>query len=193
MKEKLIEHEEELWEAAFYGPKIDFKVKDVIGRYRQLSTVQFDFNLPERFDMTFTNPQWEQERPFMIHRALLGSLERFMGVLIENYAGAFPMWLAPEQIRIIAVADKFENYAQKVKEELVSKWYRVTVDYSSDSFSKKIRNGEIEKIPYLFIVWEKEESENTISWRSYKTKEQGTCTLEEFVQLQACLPAKVGL
>ncbi|HRU50140.1 MAG TPA: threonine--tRNA ligase [Candidatus Absconditabacterales bacterium] len=193
LKEKQIEHEEELGEAAFYGPKIDFKVKDVIGRYRQLSTVQFDFNLPERFDMTFTNPQGEQERPFMIHRALLGSLERFMGVLIENYAGAFPMWLAPEQIRIIAVADKFENYAQKVKEELVSKGYRVTVDYSSDSFSKKIRNGEIEKIPYLFIVGEKEESENTISWRSYKTKEQGTCTLEEFVQLQACLPAKAGL
>lgn len=183
LKEKNIEHEEEIWEAAFYGPKIDFKVKDVIWRYRQLSTVQFDFNLPERFDMTFTNSKWEQERPFMIHRALLGSLERFMWVLIENYAGAFPMWLAPEQIRIIAVADKFETYAQKLKEELVSKWYRATVDYSSDSFSKKIRNGEMEKIPYLFIVWEKEESDNTISRRSYKTKEQGTCTLEEFMRL----------
>ncbi len=180
-------------EAAFYGPKLDFKVKDCLGREWQCSTLQFDFNLPERFDMIYINNKWEEERPYMLHIALFGSFERFIGVLIEHYAGAFPFWLAPEQIRIIPVADKFENYAQKVKEELVSKWYRVTVDYSSDSFSKKIRNGEIEKIPYLFIVWEKEESENTISWRSYKTKEQGTCTLEEFVQLQACLPAKAGL
>jgi threonyl-tRNA synthetase len=182
LKEKKIDYQEELGEAAFYWPKIDFKVKDVIGRERQLSTVQFDFNLPERFDMTFTNIKWEQERPFMIHRALLGSLERFMGVLIENYAGAFPMRLAPEQIRIIAVADKFEDYAQKLKDELVSKWYRATVDYSNDSFSKKIRNWEIEKIPHLFIVWEKEETDNTISRRSYKTKEQGTSKLEEFIK-----------
>ncbi|HKL43675.1 MAG TPA: threonine--tRNA ligase [Candidatus Absconditabacterales bacterium] len=182
LKDKNIEHEEELGEAAFYGPKIDFKVKDVIGRERQLSTVQFDFNLPERFDMTFTNDKGEQERPFMIHRALLGSLERFMGVLIENYAGAFPMRLAPEQIKIIAVADKFNDYAQKVKEELVAKGYRVNIDYSADSFSKKIRNGEINKIPYLFIVGEKEETDNTISRRSYKTKEQGTCSIEEFIK-----------
>jgi len=182
LKEKKIDYQEELGEAAFYWPKIDFKVKDVIWRERQLSTVQFDFNLPERFDMTFTNIKWEQERPFMIHRALLGSLERFMWVLIENYAGAFPMRLAPEQIKIIAVADKFNDYAQKVKDELVSKWYRVNIDYSADSFSKKIRNWEINKIPYLFIVWEKEETDNTISRRSYKTKEQGTCSLEDFIK-----------
>ncbi|HOQ78743.1 MAG TPA: threonine--tRNA ligase [Candidatus Absconditabacterales bacterium] len=169
-------------EAAFYGPKLDFKVKDCLGREWQCSTLQFDFNLPERFDMTYINNKGEEERPYMLHNALFGSFERFIGVLIEHYAGAFPFWLAPEQIRIIPVADKFENYAQKVKEELVSKGYRVTVDYSSDSFSKKIRNGEIEKIPYLFIVGEKEESKNTISRRSYKTKEQGTCTLEEFIK-----------
>ncbi len=182
LKDKNIEHEEEIWEAAFYGPKIDFKVKDVIGRERQLSTVQFDFNLPERFDMTFTNDKWEQERPFMIHRALLGSLERFMWVLIENYAGAFPMRLAPEQIKIIAVADKFNDYAEKVKADLVSKWYRANIDYTNDSFSKKIRNWEINKIPYLFIVWEKEETDNTVSRRSYKTKEQWTCNIEEFIK-----------
>jgi len=182
LKEKKIDYQEELGEAAFYWPKIDFKVKDVIWRERQLSTVQFDFNLPERFDMTFTNDKWEAERPFMIHRALLGSLERFMWVLIENYAGAFPMRLAPEQIRIIAVADKFEDYANKIKDELVAKWYRATVDYANDSFSKKIRNGEIEKIPYLFILWEKEETDSTISRRSYKTKEQGVCTLDEFIK-----------
>ncbi|HRX63944.1 MAG TPA: threonine--tRNA ligase [Candidatus Absconditabacterales bacterium] len=182
LKDKNIEHEEEIGEAAFYGPKIDFKVKDVIGRERQLSTVQFDFNLPERFDMTFTNDKGEQERPFMIHRALLGSLERFMGVLIENYAGAFPMRLAPEQIKIIAVADKFNDYAEKVKADLVSKGYRANIDYTNDSFSKKIRNGEINKIPYLFIVGEKEETDNTVSRRSYKTKEQGTCNIEEFIK-----------
>ncbi len=182
LKDKNIEHEEEMGEAAFYGPKIDFKVKDVIGRERQLSTVQFDFNLPERFDMTFTNEKGEQERPFMIHRALLGSLERFMWVLIENYAGAFPMRLAPEQIRIIAVAEKFEDYANKIKDELLAKWYRAKVDISNDSFSKKIRNWEIEKIPYLFIVWEKEIEEITISRRSYKTKEQGTCSIDEFIK-----------
>lgn len=182
LKEKKIDYQEELWEAAFYGPKIDFKVKDVIWRERQLSTVQFDFNLPERFDMTFTNIKWEQERPFMIHRALLWSLERFMWVLIENYAGAFPMRLAPEQIRIIAVADKFEDYANKIKSELTAKWYRVTVDCSNDSFSKKIRNGEMEKIPHLFIVWEKEETDKNISRRSYKTKEQGISTLAEFIE-----------
>jgi len=180
--DKKIDYEEELWEAAFYGPKIDFKVKDVIGRERQLSTVQFDFNLPERFDMTFTNAKGEQERPFMIHRALLGSLERFMWVLIENYAGAFPMRLAPEQIRVVAVADKFEDYANKIKDELISKWYRAKLDISQDSFSKKIRNGEIEKIPYTFIVWEKEETDKTISRRSYATKEQWTCTVDEFIK-----------
>ena len=182
LKDKDIEYEEELGEAAFYGPKIDFKVKDVIWRERQLSTVQFDFNLPERFDMVFTNDKWEQERPFMIHRALLGSLERFMWVLIENYAGAFPMRLAPEQIRVVAVADKFNDYANKIKDELVAKWYRAKVDISQDSFSKKIRNWELEKIPYTFIVWEKEETDSTISRRSYKTKEQGTCSVDEFLK-----------
>lgn len=182
LADKKIDYEEELWEAAFYGPKIDFKVKDVIGRERQLSTVQFDFNLPERFDMSFTNAKWEQERPFMIHRALLGSLERFMGVLIENYAWAFPMRLAPEQIKIIAVADKFNDYAEKIKAELLEKWYRVSIDYTNDSFSKKIRNGELNKIPYLFILWEKEETDNSISRRSYKTKEQGICNLDQFIK-----------
>jgi len=180
--DKKIDHEEEIGEAAFYGPKIDFKVKDVIWRERQLSTVQFDFNLPERFDMTFTNAKGEQERPFMIHRALLGSLERFMWVLIENYAGAFPMRLAPEQIRVVAVAEKFEKYADKIKNELVSKWYRAKVDISQDSFSKKIRNWEIQKIPYMFIVWEKEENNNTVNVRDFASKEQFEVSIDEFLK-----------
>jgi len=168
-------------EAAFYGPKLDFKVKDCLGREWQCSTLQFDFNLPERFDMTYINNKWEEERPYMLHRALFGSFERFIGVLIEHYAGAFPFWLAPEQIRIVPVADKFVNYADNVYNKLKDKWIRVVVDDSADSFSKKIRNAELMKVPYIVIVWEKEESDWTVSIRVYKTKEQLTINVDEFV------------
>ncbi len=181
LEEKNISFEAEEGEAAFYGPKIDFKVKDVIDRERQLSTVQFDFNLPARFDMSFTNEEGEKEQPFMIHRALLGSLERFMGVLIEHYAGAFPMWLAPEQMRIIAVADKFNDYAQTIKSQLLSQGWRATVDLSNDSFGKKIRNGEIEKVPYLLVVGEQEQNNNTVNVRNRDIKEQKEMSLEEFL------------
>lgn len=181
LEEKKIDYIAEEWEAAFYGPKIDIKVKDSIWRSRQLSTVQFDFNLPTRFDMSFVNQQWEKETPFMIHRALLGSLERFMWVLIENYSWAFPMWLAPEQIRIIPVADKFLDYVEEVKTSLQKKWYRITIDNTADSFSKKIRNGEIMKIPYLFIIWEKELNEKTVSIREYSSKKQFVMNLDEFI------------
>jgi len=182
LQEKNINFVAEEGEAAFYGPKIDFKVKDVIGREWQLSTVQFDFNLPGRFDMNFVNEKGEKEQPFMIHRALLGSIERFMGVLIENYAGAFPMRLAPEQMRIIAVADKFLDYAEKCKEKLVEDGFRAKVDLSHDSFSKKIRNGEVEKIPYLLIVGEQEETNGSVNVRGRGEKEQREVGIEEFIQ-----------
>jgi len=181
LDEKNINFASEEWEAAFYGPKIDFKVKDVIGRERQLSTVQFDFNLPGRFDMNFVNEKGEKEQPFMIHRALLGSVERFMGVLIENYAGAFPMRLTSEQMRIIPVADKFLDYAKEVAEKINSKWYRANVDLSHDSFSKKIRNGEIEKVPYLLIVGETEETNWSVNVRNRDNKEQKEVGLDEFL------------
>jgi len=184
LTEKEISFVAEEGEAAFYWPKIDFKIKDVIGRERQLSTVQFDFNLPKRFDMTFVNNQWEKEQPFMIHRALLGSIERFMGVLIENYAGAFPLWLAPEQIRIIPVAEKFTDYWYKIQKQLKAKWMRVKIDNSSDSFSKKIRNWEIQKIPYLFIVGEQEENNKTVNIRNRDDKKQYEISLEEFLTNQ---------
>ncbi|MBU0626913.1 hypothetical protein KKG31_02470 [Patescibacteria group bacterium] len=154
-----LDFKEEKGEAAFYGPKLDFKVKDVIGRERQCSTLQFDFNLPERFHMEYTNEQGVAEQPYMLHRALLGSFERFIGLLIEHYAGAFPLWLAPEQIRIIPVAEKFVKYADKIHETFREKMFRTLVDDSNDSFSKKIRNAEIEKIPYTIIVGEKEEKD----------------------------------
>ena len=171
----------EQWEAAFYGPKLDFKVKDCLGRERQCSTLQFDFNLPERFDMTFVNDKWEKERPYMLHRALLGSFERFIWVLIEHYAWAFPFRLAPKQIMIVPVAEAFTKYADEIYKKFKSEWIRVFVDESDDSFSKKIRNAELMKIPYTIIVGEKEESTNTLSIREYRSKKQYEIWIDEFV------------
>lgn len=177
-----LDYTTEEWEAAFYGPKLDFKVKDCLWRERQCSTLQFDFNLPERFDMTYINDKWEKERPYMLHRALLGSFERFIWVLIEHYAWAFPFRLSPEQIRIVPVAQNFVWYADKVYETLRKNWFRVKVDDSDDSFSKKIRNWELDKIPYLLIVGEKEESTNTLSIREFKSKKQYEIWVDEFLK-----------
>jgi len=170
-------------EAAFYGPKLDFMFKDAIGRPRQLSTIQLDFNLPERFDLSYTNEQWEKERPVVIHRAISGSLERFMGVMIEHFAGAFPLWLAPTQVIIVPVADAFCDYAYSLKKMMTDAWLRISVDDSDDSFAKKIRNSEISKIPYTIIVGEKEMTDQTVSVRVYKTKEQFVKPVSEFCSL----------
>lgn len=168
-------------EAAFYGPKLDFMFKDAIGRQHQLATCQVDFNLPQRFDLSFVNEAGENERPVVIHRAIAGSLERFMGVMIEHFAGAFPLWMAPIQMMIVPVADVFNDYAESCNQELRINNLRAKVDYSSDSFAKKIRNAELLKIPYILIVGEKEVSDNSVSVRVYKTKEQYTMSVEEFV------------
>ncbi|MDR2190170.1 MAG: hypothetical protein LBP53_03080 [Candidatus Peribacteria bacterium] len=143
--------------------------------------MQFDFNLPERFDMTFTNDKGEDERPYMLHRALFGSFERFIGILIEHYAGAFPLWLAPEQVRIIPVADAFLPYAETVLQTLKNQQFRASIDTSTDSFSKKIRNAELWKVPYILIVGEKEEKADSLSVREFKTKEQYEMSVQEFV------------
>jgi threonyl-tRNA synthetase len=166
------------WEAAFYWPKLDFMFKDALGRERQLATIQCDFNLPERFDLTFTNSAGELERPVVIHRAISGSLERFIGIMIEHFAGAFPLWLSPTQVHIIPVAEAFIPYAQHVEQQLQELGLRVKINNSNDSFSKKIRQAEIEKIPYSIIVGEKEATTASVSLRIYKTKEQRTETLE---------------
>ena len=168
-------------EAAFYGPKLDFMFKDAIGRERQLATAQVDFNQPERFDLSFINEQGEKERPVVIHRAIAWSLERFMGVMIEHFAGAFPLWLAPIQMMIVPVADVFNSYAEATSLKLKAWDLRVKVDYSDDSFAKKIRNAELLKIPYILIVGEKEQSDWSVSVRVYKTKEQYTESVEEFM------------
>lgn len=183
--EKKLNFKEEIGEAAFYGPKLDFKIKDVLGREWQCSTLQFDFNLPNRFDMTFVNEKGEDEKPYMLHRALFGSLERFIGLLIEHYAGAFPVWLAPVQVIILPVSDKFDDYASKVSEEFRKAGIRVAIDNSNESLGKKIRNAELKKIPYMAVVGEKESSAGTLSVRDYATKKQEEYKLGEFVKKAA--------
>lgn len=173
-------------EAAFYGPKLDFMFKDAIGRERQLATIQCDFNLPVRFDLSFTNEQGEKERPVVIHRAISGSLERFMGVMIEHFGGAFPLWLAPIQVQIVPVAEKFNDYAFQLKSQLNQLDIRAKVDDGSDSFSKKIRNAELMKIPYTLIVGEKEQNSDSVSVREFRSKAQYEKSVVDFiVQLTA--------
>lgn len=143
-------------EAAFYGPKIDFVAKDAIGREWQLATIQIDFNLPERFELEYTNDKGEKERPAMLHRAILGSVERFTGILIEHYAGALPMWLAPEQVRIVPVSDQFIDFAHELKQKLDEADIRCEVDESDEKVGKKIRNSAMQKVPWTIVVGEQE-------------------------------------
>lgn len=180
-QEKGLNFKEEEGEAAFYGPKLDFKIKDCIGRLWQCSTLQFDFNLPERFDMNFINKEGVNERPYVLHRALFGSFERFIGLLIEHYAGAFPLWITPEQMRILPVSDAFLPYAEKAYARLKSEGFRVTLDDANESLGKKIRSAEQEKVNYALIIGEKEVAGNLVAVRNTRTKEQVTMDLEAFV------------
>ena len=157
---------------AFYGPKIDIKIEDALGREWQLSTIQFDFNLPERFDLTFVDKDGTEKRPYMVHRALLGSIERFFGVLLEYYAGALPLWLSPVQVEIVPVVDKFNKYAQSIEKRLKAKGFRVECDLRDDRMNSKIRDASARKIPYTIIVGEKEAESKTVSVRYFGSKEQ---------------------
>ncbi|MDQ7009712.1 MAG: threonine--tRNA ligase [Candidatus Gracilibacteria bacterium] len=167
-------------EAAFYGPKLDFMFKDAIGREWQLATIQCDFNLPERFDLSFTNENNEQERPVVIHRAISGSLERGMGVLIEHFAGVFPLWLAPRQVIVVPVMPKFDKYAEKVMQDLKDDGIRTKGDFSTDGLNKKIRMAEKMHNNYILVIGEEEENNNSVAVRNYKTKEQSSEKLEDF-------------
>lgn len=169
-------------EAAFYGPKIDVQVWSAIGREFTLATNQVDFAVPARFGLTFTNEHGEKETPLCIHRAPLSTHERFIGFLIEHYAGAFPVWLAPEQVRILPVSDKFLDYSRDVFAELKKIGARVTVDDSSESLGKKIRNAEMMKIPYMLVIGEKEVTDVLVSVRDYATKKQDPYTVKDFVK-----------
>ncbi len=168
-------------EAAFYGPKLDFMFKDAIKRERQLATIQLDFNLPERFDLSFVNEEGEKERPVVIHRAICGSLERCIGVLTEHFMGAFPVWLAPTQVTILTVADAFNDHGAQVQKQLQEAGLRVKLDNSTDSLNKKIRNAEMMKIPYILVIGEKEQTENTVSVREYRSKKQYELPTSELV------------
>jgi len=173
-------HERKEGEAVFYGPKIDIKIKDVLGRYWQCSTIQFDFNLPERFDMTFIGEDGKERRPYMVHRALMGSLERFFGVLVEHYGGAFPVWLSPVQVMIIPIADRHLEYAKKLEAELKAEGLRVQVDARSERMNSKIREAQLQKIPYMLVVGDKEMAENSVSIRLRSGDDLGKKPITEF-------------
>jgi threonyl-tRNA synthetase len=168
------------WEAAFYWPKLDFMFKDAIWREWQLSTIQCDFNLPNRFNLSFKNENWEDERPVVIHRAISWSLERSMWILIEHFGWVFPLRLSPRQVILIPVSSNFDDYAQKIENDLRKSLIRVSADYSTDWLNKKIRNAEKMHINYILVVGEEEVKNWTVSVRNYRTKEQSVEKLEEF-------------
>ena len=173
---------EEEGEAAFYGPKIDFVVKDVLGREWQLGTVQVDFNLPVRFGLSYTGGDGKAHVPVMIHRAPFGSLERFTGVLIEHFAGDFPVWIAPEQARVLPVSEKVADYARSVVAEMTAKGIRATADLSPEKLGAKIRLAQVEKVPYMIVIGPKEEAAGQLSIRSRQRGDEGAIAKDEFIQ-----------
>ena len=172
-------------EAAFYGPKIDIKIEDAIGRIWQLGTIQLDWNLPERFDLEYTGEDNQKHRPIMIHRALFGSIERFFGVLIEHYAGAFPLWLAPVQIVVLPITDRINEYAETIAKELRDAGFRVEANLKSDKIGAKIRDAQLQKIPYMVVLGDKELEEQKIAVRERKKGDIGQMSLEEFKEMIA--------
>jgi threonyl-tRNA synthetase len=170
----------ETGEAAFYGPKLDFMVKDALGRRWQLGTIQVDYNLPERFGLEYTGDDNKKHRPVMIHRAPFGSMERFVAVLIEHTAGKFPLWLAPDQAIVLPISEKFNDYAQKVSDTLNEKGIRTIVDDRNEKIGRKIRDNEIKHIPYMLIVGEKEAAEGKVSVRKQGGEDVGQLAIGEF-------------
>jgi threonyl-tRNA synthetase len=177
-------------EAAFYGPKIDIKVEDAIGREWQLTTVQFDFNLPERFELEYIGIDGQRHRPIMIHRALFGSLERFFGVLIEHYAGAFPFWLAPVQVAVLPVAERLNEYAASIARTLKSSGLRVEVNMRNDKLNAKIRDSELQKIPFMLILGDRELENDNVAVRERKKGNIGTMPISEFMAMSSRLRAE---
>jgi threonyl-tRNA synthetase len=182
VKSRGMNYTAEQGEAAFYGPKIDFVVRDCIGREWQLGTVQLDYNLPKRFELEYIGKDNTPHRPVMIHRAPFGSMERFMGILIEHFAGAFPLWLAPEQVRILPVSERFADYGKKVEAELRTHGFRVSGDYRPEKIGYKIREAQLEKIPYMLVVGDKEQTAGTVAVRDRVDGDLGAMSLAELVQ-----------
>jgi threonyl-tRNA synthetase len=172
----------EIGEAAFYGPKLDFMVKDAIGRKWQLGTIQVDYNLPERFELEYMGSDNQKHRPVMIHRAPFGSMERFVAVLLEHTAGKFPLWLAPEQVVVLPISEKYDEYAKKVLNFLNNYEIRTLLDDRNEKIGKKIRDNELKRIPYLIIVGEKEAEGETVAVRKQGEGDKGTMGLKEFAE-----------
>ena len=171
-------------DGAFYGPKLDFKLKDCMGRIWQCGTIQLDMNLPERFNCSYINANGEKERPVMLHRAILGSFERFIGIIIEHFGGAFPMWIAPVQINVLPVNNKFHlEHAEKIKDELIKAGFRVTLDSSEEKLGYRMRNSILKKTPYTLVIGDKEKEGNLVTYRKYGTEEQITISLDEFIKM----------
>jgi threonyl-tRNA synthetase len=168
-------------EAAFYGPKIDVKLVDAIGRLWQLSTVQFDFTLPRRFGLEYIAEDGRKHQPLMVHRALFGSVERFFGILLEHYAGAFPVWLAPEQAIVLPITDRNVAYARQVRDKLAAAGLRVRLDDRSEKVNLKIREAQLMKIPYMLVVGDREESSGAVAVRNRKHGDQGAQPVDEFI------------
>ena len=181
-KEKGLNTTVEIGEAAFYGPKLDFMVKDAIGRKWQLGTIQVDYNLPERFELEYMGSDNQKHRPVMIHRAPFGSMERFVAVLLEHTAGKFPLWLAPDQVVVLPISEKYDDYAKKVLNFLNNYEIRTLLDDRNEKIGKKIRDNELKRIPYLIIVGEKEAEGETVSVRKQGEGDKGTMTLKEFAE-----------
>ena len=181
MEEMKVDYIEGKGEAAFYGPKIDFMVKDAFGREEQCGTIQLDFNLPERFDLSYIDKEGNQKRPVMIHRAPLGSFERFFSRIIEHYGGAFPLWLSPLQVKIIPISDKFAAYASIVKDKLEEIEMRCEIDDRDETLQAKIRDAQLEKVPYMLIVGKKEKENNAVAVRPRAGLDLGMMKLEEFI------------
>ncbi len=181
LQRKGIPHKTIPGEAAFYGPKIDIKLVDVLGRLWQLSTVQFDFNLPARFDLEYVGEDGERHQPVMVHRALFGSVERFFGVLIEHYAGAFPLWLAPVQVGLVPISERHQAYAERVRERLQNAGLRVEVDARNEKMNAKIRDFTLQKVPYVLVMGDKEEAAEAVSVRVRGKGDQGSRPLTEFL------------
>ena len=177
----------ETGEAAFYGPKLDFMVKDALGRSWQLGTIQVDYNLPERFDLTYKGADDKQHRPIMIHRAPFGSMERFVAVLLEHTAGKFPLWLTPDQAVILPISEKFNDYAAEVARELERRDVRVQIDERNEKIGRKIRDNELKRIPFLLIVGEKEEAERKVSVRVQGEGDKGSMGIAEFADYLSSL------
>ena len=182
LKDLNIDYELNEGDGAFYGPKIDFHIKDCLGRSWQCGTVQLDFQMPERFDLTYIGEDGEKHRPVMLHRVIFGSIERFIGILIEHYAGAFPVWLSPVQVKILPISEKQHDYAKKIEEEMKAKGIRAKLDDRSEKIGYKIREAQLEKVPYMVIVGQKEEEENILSVRSRKDGDIGSMETNEFIE-----------